>query len=246
MLKFIANFGHSFSVYRKDKFIILLSLIPVLIGSLLYYFLGSWIYGDLLSRGRGLIDSYLSEGVIANILYYVVGGLLTVALFFIISWTFVLTISLIAAPFNDLISSRVENLLLGKKQDSVKETFLQLFSRYRSVIVNEIKKILTIVTLSLLAFVISFIPLLVPLTVLMSALLLAVEFLDYNWSRRELGLRECLGNVRRMFLSYSLAGLVFLVLITVPFLNLFVFSYGVVYFSVLFVKNFKAEDLQKQ
>jgi CysZ protein len=238
-MNFIKAFGQALKVMTSDKWIMLLSMIPVLVGAALYYWLGSWMYGDVLAWGNQWVKEAISNDSFGNIVSWIVGIVMTIVLYFIISWTFVLVISIIASPFNDVISSRVERAILGRSEESVGASFTQMFGRIFRILWNESKKIVFIIALSTFGFLLSFIPFLVPVSMLISATLLAVGFLDYSWSRHDMSFSACVSNLKASFLSYSLGGIVFLFLIAVPILNLFLLPYAVVYFTVLYADGQK-------
>ena len=48
--KVYENFALSINLFRKDKVILMLSLIPIGIGSILYYFLGRWVFVNILQK----------------------------------------------------------------------------------------------------------------------------------------------------------------------------------------------------
>lgn len=236
-MNIMSSLGEAFGVFKKDKWITIFSLVPVLIGGAIYTFLGSWLYGDVLEMGKAYIEKTVSTGGWSQFFFWLLAGILTIGFYFLLSWTFVLVVSGFAAPFNDIISNRVERSLLGQEPEDIGKSFSRLSSRLVFTLVNELKKISFILILNILAFALSFIGILAPVSVLISALLMAVGFLDYSWSRRDMSFRECLGDVRTSFFSYGVMGGVFLVLITIPILNLFALPYGVVYFTVLHVKK---------
>lgn len=239
-MNFIKAFGQALSVMKNDKWIVVLSMVPVAIGVGLYYWLGSWLYGDVLTWGNEWVKESIDNDTWGNVISWAVGIVMTVVLYFIISWTFVLIISIIASPFNDVISSRVERAILGKSEEKVGESFSKMFARIFRILWNESKKIVFIILLSLIGFLLSLVPFLVPVSVVISATLLAVGFLDYSWSRHEMKFGECVSDLRKSFASYMLGGVVFLFLIAVPVLNLFLLPYAVVYFTVLYADGRKA------
>ncbi|RLA64692.1 MAG: hypothetical protein DRQ88_07160 [Epsilonproteobacteria bacterium] len=224
----------------KDKWIFILSMIPVLIGSILYYFLGYWLYGDLLTKSKEWLTGYLSNTLGIEVFYWLIVALTTITLFFVINFTFVLLVSLIASPFNDMISSRTEKLLTGKTSEDFEKTFSATFKRYASIIFNEIKKVIFILTLTIFSLFIGLIPGGQIGTIIISAILLAIQFVDYSWSRKELGLGGCIKDLANNFLSYFLSGALMLVLIGVPIINLLALPFGVVFLTVIFVEKRKA------
>ncbi|MCO4754179.1 MAG: hypothetical protein KC478_06840, partial [Bacteriovoracaceae bacterium] len=86
----------SFKNITKDKVNFVMALIPVLIGIALYYFLGSWIYESATTAGKDLIDQYISQDNLGAVVYWFAAAILTVMLFFLVNWTFVLVVTLIA------------------------------------------------------------------------------------------------------------------------------------------------------
>ncbi|OUR98942.1 hypothetical protein A9Q84_05890 [Halobacteriovorax marinus] len=220
----------SFSLLKEDKIILLLSLIPVVVGIAVYYYLGNLFYVDFLDWGKGLIAGKVSEGQWMSILSWLFTALLTIILYFLVSWTFVLFVSVIASPFNDIISGRVEKRLLNKPSEEISSE--KFFSRLSKILMNEFKKISLIIIISIFSFIIGlFFP---PLAFVISALLLAVSFLDYAWSRKDLSFRECLSNIRGSFLGYLVSGCAFMALISIPIVNLLVLPYAVIYYSVVY------------
>ena len=106
------------------------------------------------------------------------------------------------------------------------------------VFYNELKKILFLIFFSFLAFSISFIPMLVPLSILLTGVVVGAGFIDYSWSRYQMNFKECLGQIKRIFIPFSIFGMIFSGAMAIPFVNLFFLPLGVVVFSVLFTLDF--------
>jgi CysZ protein len=229
-----SNFGTAVGIFKKDKMIILLAMVPILVGLVLFSLFGTWIFEVLLDDMKVWVEQTVNLEGWGSFFSYIIIGILSVALYFITSWTFVLLVSLIASPFNDIISSRAERVIGGQAPESISLSFSNMFKNISKIIFNEIKKIAFILFMTTMAFVISFIPMLAPISVVLSAILMAVSFLDYTWSRHELPFRECIGDVKKSFIHYGLSGAIFLALITIPVFNLFLLPFGVVYFTILF------------
>jgi CysZ protein len=230
--------GKSFSMFKEDKLIILLSLVPIIVGLGFYYYLGNLFYVDLLGYGNSYLESNVTNNNVGGVLSWILTGLLTIVLFFLVNWTFVLFVSIVASPFNDLISGRVERVIKGTISDSLDSE--RFFKKFFKTILNEAKKISLIIVLSIIAFIIGmFFP---PLAFVISALLLAISFLDYSWSRKELSFGECVSNLRGSFFSYLITGSAFMALISIPIVNLLVLPYAVVYYSVLYYSKEQIEN----
>lgn len=226
VLKLPFLFFKSLSILRSDKKIILYSLIPIIIGFICYYFIGNYVFTDLFELGRVYIKQHFEiTGWMSNLIY----GLLIIFFGIFVNFSFFIFISIIAGPFNDIISSLVASKYQLK--DSSNNEFESMIKRLPKIIKNEAQKIFLLITLSILNIVLSFfVP---PVAVLVASILFAISFLDYSWSRNELDIKGCLSDLRRGFLSYLLGGLVFIFLVSIPILNLFFLPLAVVFFTVI-------------
>lgn len=237
LLPALSSVNPAFKNITKDKINFLLALIPVTIGLVLYYFLGSWIYETVLGAGQELIEQYISKDTWSSVFYYIAAALLSVMLFFLVNWTFVLIVALIASPFNDILSMRIEKKMKGEANLELGPTFSRLLSRLFFTLFNEIKKILFIVILSAFSFMFGYIPILAPIGVFFAVVLLAVEFLDYSWSRHDMKFKDCVRDLKRYLPGYSFGAAFFFMLVSVPLLNLIVPALATSYFTTLWVKN---------
>jgi CysZ protein len=202
----LITFKPAVQMITKDKVNAVLAMIPVLIGLLIFFFFGKFIYSELTTEGKKIIESYISEGVMGSVVYWLVSIILTVILYFIINFTFVLIVSLIASPFNDLLSARIEKKYHNEKTLSFSESLTFISGKIVATLFNEVKKISMIVVLSMMAFILSYIPLLTPFSIFINALLLAVGFVDYTWSRKNLAFSACLSDLRKNVFGYGLSG----------------------------------------
>src|SRR5690606_12579225 len=146
-------------------------------------------------------------------------------------------ISVIASPFNDMISSRIEKIINGQPLPSLGPAFNSIFKDIFFTIFNEIRKLSVIFLVTIFALVLNFIPLLTPISLFLTVLLVAVAYLDYSWSRHNMILKACLKDVSGNFLTYAVGGAFFFFLISIPVLNLLVPSWATSYFTMVWVKN---------
>jgi CysZ protein len=228
------NFSKSFSLF-KDKWILFYSVFPVLIGSGIYFFLGKWLYSDLMVKIRTWIDGYLNIGD-SVFLSWAIGITLTLILFYLISFTAVILISLIASPFNDLISSRTEQLVLGRKVD-VPGGILGVFIR-------EFKKFFVIMFLSFIGIICSFFPGGQIISFILTVILTGFQFLDYSWSRHNYSVGKIIGNYTANIFRYGLSGFFLYLLIGIPFINILVMPFCVVHFTVLYCEGLGIEETE--
>lgn len=233
----LSSFSPAVVMIVKNKINLTLSLIPIVIGILLYWFAGAAIYEGVMGQGQELINEYIQEGTWGAIVYYLVATIFTVMLFFIVNWTFVLVVTLLASPFNDLLSERIEKLMQGNATLNLADSMGRIGKNVFKVIFVEIKKILLIMSLTLISVIFGYIPFLTPISVMIAILLLAVEFLDYSWSRHEMTFNECLKDIKKNVIGYLLGGGFFFILVSIPVVNLIVPSLATSYFTTLWVKN---------
>ena len=228
----INNLLVSIKMIKGDRVLLLLSLIPVLIGILFYGLLGGWVFSSVIPWANDLLQNWLSIEWLGAILGWIIKALMTILLFFVINWTFFLVVSLLASPFNDLISSRVEKKLMGVELGSIGSEFNGFFNKVIFILVNESKKVLIIMLLSLISLALSFFPLLSPLTIFLQAMLVAVNFLDYSWSRHDLKMSECARAYKEKFVENTLAGFIGVILLAIPGVNLVALPNLVVLFTI--------------
>ena len=227
----------SIKLIISDPINIFLALIPTVMALCLYIGMvfGIFFYFDQLML---LFQDYLPAKEHATLLAKLLTALLIILIFFIMSWSYVIVVGLIAAPFNSLLSSRIEKKLLqqylpSSRQDELKKISQGLVSTF----LNEFKKLLLIIFSSLIALVLNLFPLLYTLGIFLFSLLLAVQFLDYSWSRHELKFSDCLKDILRNILTYSLPGFVFLLLVTIPLINALIPALATSYFTTLWVQK---------
>lgn len=233
----LASFRPALSMIVKNKVNLILSVIPIIIGILLYWFAGSAIYETVMTEGRELISQYIKEGTWGAIVYYLVATIFTVMLFFIVNWTFVLFVALLASPFNDVLSGRVEKLLKGEEPLNFSQTMGDVGSNVIQTLFNEIKKILLILFLTMISVIFGYIPFLTPISIIIAIILLSVEFLDFSWSRHEMTFGDCMKDIKRNMFSYLLGGGFFFILVSIPVINLIVPPLATSYFTILWVKS---------
>ena len=120
-------FFKSLSYMRNDKKVMLYSIIPVLIGFICYYFLGTYMFDKLEVFAREFLMSYVTvSGWVENLIQGLVG--LVVLVF--VNFTFFIFVSIIASPFNDIISERIEVMY---KLDPKEQTFSDVVKKLPSM-----------------------------------------------------------------------------------------------------------------
>ena len=156
----------------------------------------------------------------------------------IVFYTFTVLANLIAAPFNSLLSSRIEALLTGKKpQDINSDSFFKLMARTTK---SEIQKILYAVKWFIPLIIITIIPVInivAPfLWILFAAWFFALEYNDYPLANRGMFFEEVKTyNRKNRMRSLGLGSAVF-ILTSIPVVNFFVMPVAIAGATKLTIK----------
>ncbi|MCK5882089.1 MAG: EI24 domain-containing protein [Bacteriovoracaceae bacterium] len=231
-------FNQSVGIIFGDKLILLFSLLPVIIGIALYFAMGGLALYEAVSASETWISSFFSSSSwIIDAVVWMIGGVVLLVFYFISSFTFILIVSLISCLFSDLISSRTEQRLVEDKVVPISESIKMMFLRMGSIIKNEIKKVLFIALLATIAAVCGLSGFLIPVSLFLSCLLIAIQFLDYSWCRHEMSFSECIEDLKQNILPYTISAFGFSFVFVIPILGLIFFPFAVVFFTTLFVSN---------
>jgi CysZ protein len=225
MLSFIKGFLDCFSgfglIFRSGikRFV----LIPFLINLGLFSLATKLLTEQLDIWIEQLLPGWLSW------LEWLIWPLFAIAMFLIVFYTFTIIANLIAAPFNSLLSTRIEALLTGQKPEHVNsDRFIKLIIRTLN---SELKKILYAIKWFIPLIIITFIPvvnIIAPfLWMLFAAWFFALEYNEYPLANRGLFFDEVkLFNKNNRMRSLGLGTAVF-ILTSIPFINFFVMPVAV-------------------
>ncbi len=238
----ITLFKRSFSYIFKDPVNLVFTLIPVTIGIAIYSYGFYHLYDFVMGWLKGYLEGLAtSNSIWLDIIYWLVKIILTILCFFLVNWTFVLIVSAIASPFNDLISERIEKKMKRTQLDSLGKNFSKLLSRMFFTIFNEFKKIMFIGILTLLALVFGYIPILTPFAFALTFLLVSIQFVDYTWSRHNLPFRSCVADVTKSIWHYLTAGALYFFFINIPLLNLFIPALATAHYTQFYNKDLNSQ-----
>jgi len=222
----------------KDPVNLMLFAIPALLALLIYAMVGAYVLSSGMSAAEAMIMKYVISKEAGVILYYLISGILIFLFFILVNWTFILCLSILASPFNDMLSSRIEKKLRGDVLlEDRDKTLKTVWGRLTQTLKNELKKIVVILGITVIATLLNFIPVFIPVAVGLLALLMSAQFLDYSWSRHNWGAGQCFKDVLRHMPSNLVSGLIFLLIIAVPFLNALVPALATSYYTVLWTKR---------
>ena len=227
----------AFKMILRDPINLLLAIIPTVLALALYVF----TIVSIFKNGQWFtltIGEYFDSPDTATWIGRVLMALLILFVFLLMSWTFVVVVGIIAAPFNSMLSSRIERMLVGEiVETKASQTLSQMGRSLGRTFVNEFKKLFAIVLVGGLALMLNLVPVFYPIGLFLVATLLAVQFVDYSWSRHEMHFGPCLKDATTNLLSYSISGGFFLVLVTIPVINAFVPALATSYYTVLWLQR---------
>jgi CysZ protein len=219
----------------KDPINLFLAFVPTVIALAVYMLTIVSIYRNS-DRVVSMFRGYIYTADQATILAKVLTAILIIFIFFLMSWTFIIVVGIIAAPFNSMLSSRIERKLTGNVTlDSKDETLKKISGSIGQTFKNEFKKLIFIVVLTGVAFLLQIFPLFYPVGVILVATLLAVQFVDYSWSRHNLHFGSCFKDVLLNIFPYVISGFFFLLLVAIPLVNTIVPALATSYYTVLWL-----------
>lgn len=221
---------HALRLILRNKVLFFLSLLPVVITAavsygvilLLYGFFSDWLLGRFVQWG------WNPGGWGATLALW--GG--KVALVLASVFTFSIFASAIAAPFNDWIAEKTEALAVPPLSPVPS---MPIFARLRLVRIDLIKT-LAAAGVSVLALLVSWIPLLNFFSLVMTFFLVAFGMISYPQTRRGLGMVDGLRFLlRRKWASLGF-GAVLTMLLSIPVISILALPLGVVGGTLLFAR----------
>ncbi len=231
------SFSTSLGLIFKDPINLLLAIVPTIMALAVYLFTIVFIYRNS-DRFTSMFRGYIYTADQATILAKVLTGILIIFIFFLMSWTFIIVVGIIAAPFNSMLSSRIEDRLCGKKvSDDKSRTFKEITAGLGKTFKNELKKLIFVVLMAGIAFVLNLFPLFYPVGLIILSILLSIQFVDYSWSRNDVHFGQCLADTMKNIIPYTMSGFAFLMLVSIPLVNTLVPALATSYYTVLWLQR---------
>lgn len=198
-----------FFIHRSN---LILAFTPVLIGLLFYFFAGAFLFHELQSWLKEILNFEILNTFLSTSIIVVLSALVTLVLYFVFNWTFLLLVFFISYPFHKKISSNIEVIMGVDEKKYEPFTFDQMFHEFLKVILN--------LVFVLLILIFTYLPLMAWLALILSCVLASVQFLDYIWSRHYRSFKQCLEDLFGNFFNYTMLGAVSIFLCSIPLLNL--------------------------
>ena len=229
--------GRGFRIMRQPG-VRIYAVMPLLINIVLFASL-IWFGYEQFSP---LVD-YMMSGVpaIFNFLRWIIWIIISTFTAIFVFFTFTPIANIVAAPFNALLSEKIEIRLTGKAIGA-NSSFMKMA---RDSFLSQIRKLVYIFFWSAVLLLISLIPLVnfaAPfLWVIFGSWLLSLEYLDYPMGNHELNFRrqkQILSARKGLSLGY---GSSVMVLTSIPLLNFIVMPVAVAGATVLWVEQLERE-----
>jgi CysZ protein len=230
--------GRGFRLIRQPG-IRVYAVMPLIINSVLFASL-IWFGYDQFSP---MVDKMMSNvpailGFLRGIIWLIITTFTAIIVFF----TFTPIANIVAAPFNALLSEKIETRLSGKSINS-NSSFIKMV---RASVLSQLRKLVYILFWSAVLLLISLIPLInfaAPfLWVIFGSWMLSLEYLDYPMGNHELDFKQekqILAARKGLALGY---GSSVMVLTSIPLLNFIVMPVAVAGATVLWVEQLESES----
>ncbi len=243
ILKGISHVRNGFNLIKSrgvKRFVV----IPALINFIL--FTGAIWYGYI--KFDTLLEQNLPNWL--DWLEFLIWPLFFIASLLIIFFAFTILANVFGAPFNGVLSEKIELQITNKKvnsNDSSKKGYLGLLHGARIGISNEFHKLFYIAIRAiplLFIFVIPGVNILAPfIWFIFGAWILAIEYLDYPMGNHDLTFNQQLALIKKKrFLCLGM-GMALMGMTIVPGLNFFVMPVGVASATSLWTKQLKQNAL---
>ncbi len=210
------------------------AVMPLLINILLFgglIWFGYAQFSPLVESAMSYLPDFL------DFLRWIIWLIITITTAIIVFFTFTPFANIVAAPFNALLSEKIEVLLTGKQVDSG-SSFIKII---HDSVLSQLRKLLYILIWSAALLLVSLIPVIniaAPvLWVIFGSWLISLEYLDYPMGNHELSFtREKQILSKRRGLALGFGGSV-MVLTSIPLLNFIVMPVSVAGATVLWVEH---------
>lgn len=233
MQYFLAPFAALRYIYQNRqlwKFVSIPVGITLVVYVLSYRFILGWV--------QDVFRDFFGTSGWVLALYVIV----TLGLLLLTFYTFTIFLNIIAAPFNELLSEKVEDAYRRTKgQDTQKQSIRMLLREYGRTIAAEITRLLVFgaitLGLMLLSFAFSGGLLLPALGGIVAVFFLAFEFLDYAMARHALSFQEKMRSIWRNRTPFFLYGVGLMVFFAIPVFNILFVPAAVVSATQLFLQT---------
>lgn len=221
-------------------------LVPILINVAVFALLGWLLFGTVVDwlTGWTFFERFGNVWLVAK-LQQVLQVLIGVILFVVLSYVFTLLANVIGAPFNSLLSERVEMHMTGKSP-TTDPSMIFLIKSIPKTLRSEFSKLLYLVLWSVPLLLIGFVPVIniaAPFLVFaFGAWMFAIEYIDYPMGNRGKlfkDIKQALRSNRPMALGFGFMVALFSI---IPIVNLVIMPIAVAGATALYVEHMGGVD----
>jgi len=171
--------------------------------------------------------------------------LFVVSAFMVIAYTFTLIANLIAAPFNGMLSEKVEKMLTGA--DKITEGgWSILYKDAPRSVKRQLQCILYYLPRAILGLVLFFIPVVQvvagPLWFLLNAWMMTIQYMDYPMDNHRVTFRDMRNLLSQQRVTSLSFGSVIMVVTMIPIVNFIVMPVSVIGATLFWVDHYQAFD----
>lgn len=226
---------HGFKLLTKPG-LRLYVLIPMLINIIIFASLFSWGW-DLMGGYQQQLKDYLPDWL--DIIAWLIWPVFILVSLLIMAYGFTSLTNIIAAPFNSLLSEKVEKVLGLPGAETEDKGFAGIMADVPRSVGREIRKFSSNLKWLLLLFVLLFIPGLNLLSIIIGSWLLSVEYLDFPADNREMAFDDSLRKIRSKRFSSLVFGLSITLVSMIPILNFIVVPAAICGGTALWHKEYR-------
>ena len=240
---FIHGFFSIFNVFKRlsgkkgyKKYFIIPFMLNVII-------LGSIVYFSFTTLDPIISDLLKGDSTIFSVLRAILRPLLFIILTFISIFLYSIAGNIIIAPFNDLLSEKVESLISGEKFDEKFSVSLFIQDIIR-IVGNIIRLLVLIVIINIFLLVLNLIPFVgqifyTILSFMVTAFFFGFQFFDFPLERRRLVFKEKLKVAWKMKFTVIGLGTGFFLMSLIPIVGFLSLNLGAAGATILFVDHVK-------
>jgi CysZ protein len=169
--------------------------------------------------------------------------LFVVGLLFFFVYIFTIIANMIAAPFNGLLSEKVEEAILG---EALKNTlsFKELMALLPKTIARQLQLLFYFLQRAAIMLILFFIPgvnlIAGILWFLFSSWMMTIQYLDYPFDNHQIGVKVMTHRMRKTWLTHMSFGIMISLLSAIPLINLIIMPAAVAGATALWVDKHRA------